>query len=225
METHLSGFDSEKVEKILDIGSYDSFLESDVELNDQNLEIFEKCYDASISYLDSIIEKIYASAPDNTAFIILGDHGELFGEAEVQGRITGHHFGTFNELVHVPLIAFPTSSNVSGLLDHRCLRDLSLSIMRNEDFDGLEVTFSEYYGKQGFLDSFDEESDLNSGISQRQSFSVISRDYKLDITSEGEKLEGVGKKVEEESKEDIKNKLMLEMPFVLRTILEDRSLL
>lgn len=67
-------------------------------------EVMEDLYDAEIKYLDSKIKELYDYLEKNSGreniYILLGDHGELFG---YKGR-WGHQGGIYENLIDVPLI-------------------------------------------------------------------------------------------------------------------------
>jgi arylsulfatase A-like enzyme len=77
------------------------------------LSMRKKAYKAAIRYADKKIENLYSGIPEETILIVTGDHGELLGEQEISGvPITGHHFGTFKELVEVPFFIFKKKGDV-----------------------------------------------------------------------------------------------------------------
>ncbi|WP_083874936.1 sulfatase-like hydrolase/transferase [Haloferax sulfurifontis] len=57
-------------------------------------------YDLSCTHLDSKIKEFHTELPEDTLTIIVGDHGEMFGE---QG-LFGHPHEMWNEVIHVPCI-------------------------------------------------------------------------------------------------------------------------
>ncbi|WP_191906042.1 sulfatase-like hydrolase/transferase [Haloarcula hispanica] len=70
------------------------------ELSEADCEILTETYTATLRYIDDCIEYILDRARENTTFIIIGDHGEHFGE---YNRF-GHQYSLHKELLHVPLI-------------------------------------------------------------------------------------------------------------------------
>ena len=84
-------------------------------------------YEGAARYLDDELLKVI-DAVDWDALFIVGDHGELFGEYGIRG----HEYGMYEELVHVPAVAFgnaiPSGETdaVASLLDiHRTLLELA----------------------------------------------------------------------------------------------------
>lgn len=70
------------------------------QVSEQDIDILRRTYEATIRYLDHRIGDLVERVPDDTVFIITGDHGEHFGEHE---RF-GHQYSVHEELLHVPLI-------------------------------------------------------------------------------------------------------------------------
>nr|WP_276252150.1 sulfatase-like hydrolase/transferase [Halomicroarcula sp. SHR3] len=104
----------------------DKFLPDDVTINEMNAavdanhvgrtitgkgfdererQILQGLYDGTISYLDDQIKSFYRFLEaegelENTVFIVLADHGDLFGE----WNLWGHQGRIHNRLCHVPLL-------------------------------------------------------------------------------------------------------------------------
>lgn len=184
----LSDLSEEEIRKLSKGGATDSF---DLDLTDEEIQKRRKIYSASISYLDSLISDLISESPEDTVFIILGDHGELIGEQQYNGtNLLGHHFGTFSELIRVPLIVAPSQDNVEfeGLVDHTCLKNLILSIADgSKEKIGKQLIRSEYFGQSGFQRNY-LNKEPESQIAHRKSFSLINAQYKYDITTDGKCL-------------------------------------
>lgn len=76
-------------------------------------------YDAEIVYLDGELKKLFErlkaeSWYDDSLIVIVGDHGEQFGE---RGH-SGHGFGLYNEEVKVPLIVKPPGKPLGRKVEH-----------------------------------------------------------------------------------------------------------
>ena len=61
------------------------YLTGDVEMDERDFQVLKALYRAELSYLDSQIERLYTSLADlgvldETAIVIVGDHGENIGE-------------------------------------------------------------------------------------------------------------------------------------------------
>jgi arylsulfatase A-like enzyme len=69
-------------------------------ISEDDLEILRKTYRATLRYTDSRVADLVKRAGKETVFIIVGDHGEHFGE---HGRF-GHQYSLYEELLHVPLV-------------------------------------------------------------------------------------------------------------------------
>lgn len=177
------------------IASYnheDYLLNPDIRWDEESLELRKKGYHASISYVDKKLKSLYQEAPEDAIFVVLGDHGELFGEQEVEEEpIIGHHFGTFEELIHVPLVIFSKKGVNLDLVEdevtsHICLPELIQGLISSEDFVSKDTARSEYFGLEGYYDQFDRSypEKLKSAYS-RKSFSLIDNKSKIDLTSDG----------------------------------------
>jgi uncharacterized sulfatase len=62
-------------------------------------------YDAEIAYQDHLLQQLFETLEhpyhrENTLVILVGDHGEMLGEH----LIMGHALGSYQDLIHVPLI-------------------------------------------------------------------------------------------------------------------------
>lgn len=74
---------------------------------------FVNLYDSEIRYLDDKITEIFNELRrtdefEDSLIIIVGDHGELFGEYD----LIGHHFSLSDEILRVPLfVKWPNGSN------------------------------------------------------------------------------------------------------------------
>lgn len=162
--------------------------------SDRKLEIRQKAYKASVIYADRKIRNFYREAPEDTVFIVLGDHGELIGEYEQQGtKLIGHHLGTYKELVEVPCIIFSKGRELDleidekGLYGHTEMIDIIHGLIQDSEAEPQEILNSEYFGRKGFVEQFGRE--IPEGCEQiynRKSFSLINSQIKYDLTTEGE---------------------------------------
>lgn len=191
---YLADVDSETIETAIASYDHEAYLaDSEVTWNKKNLDIRKKGYLASISYVDRKIKNLYERAPEDTIFVVLGDHGELFGEQEVQGQpIIGHHFGTYEELIHVPLIIFSKGDpglqlSTDDLRSHASFYEIIQALTGSVDLESKEVTRSEYFGLKGYYQQFDREypRELEEPYS-RKSFSFVTKNKnKVDLTTDG----------------------------------------
>lgn len=223
-------------QEILDITSttdlHESLEEKGEGLNDNEIEILKNSYRASISYLDSLLRKLYRSLPENSLLVLVGDHGEVIGEHPYQDqKFVEHHFGTYEELVEVPF-RYKFKGDIDKeidfeVADHSSFVELIKNLMDDKESDFSYPVISEYYGKYSIASYFGEEyPDEFSELYERESFSVISEEFKLDIASDGVKLWERGDYEQEEVDNPEKvDELKSEIPFVLRTVLEDRDLI
>ncbi len=161
---------------------------------DRKLELREKTYKASINYADQQIKNFYENAPEDTVFIVLGDHGELIGEYQQQGiKLIGHHLGTYKELIETPCIIFSKNAEINkdidqkGLYSIRNIKEIIQKITEDKDIEEKQIINSEYFGRKGFVEQFGRK--IPEGCEQiynRKSFSLINSDIKYDLTTEGE---------------------------------------
>jgi arylsulfatase A-like enzyme len=182
----------EEIEKITNFDTLTEYLESEIEMEDL-FEKRERAYKASIKYLDTVLEKMYENAPDSTMFILVGDHGELIGEYEKEGSgLVDHHFGTFKELVEVPLFLYSKGEDLDlrkggEIFDHTSLHDFLRNISEGKArIEGKNVVRSEYFGKSGFNEQMGLETpEKYRKLFNRKSFSMIDSESKIDFASDG----------------------------------------
>jgi arylsulfatase A-like enzyme len=162
--------------------------------DEEKIELRKKTYKAAVNYTDSIIEDFYHEAPENTIFVVLGDHGELTGEYQWQGiDLIGHHLGTYKELIQVPFLIFTKGEEIESEIkeeDFYGSKDIVRlldNILDSESVEGNDIINSEYFGRKGLVHQFNRE--IPEGceeIYNRKSFSLIDSQVKYDITNEGE---------------------------------------
>ncbi|MFM8321174.1 MAG: sulfatase [Chloroflexota bacterium] len=80
-------------------------LPMDEPFSDLEFTALSQMYDAEVAYQDHLLGRLLETLDqpyhrDNTAVIIVADHGEMLGEH----HLVGHSFGVYEELVRVPLI-------------------------------------------------------------------------------------------------------------------------
>lgn len=193
----LEGMTDEKIERLSKYGASDIY---DVEFTQKELEERKEIYKASIRYLERRIEELIDKSPENTKFVIVGDHGELLGERRKnERRLLGHHFGTFKELVRVPFWICPEPENLEfeGLLDHSILKDILVHLATEEEKAiGKNQVRSEYFGKSGFDKNFGDAEGFTE-LDDRKSFSILNEALKYDLASDGEYLWEFGPQTEE----------------------------
>ena len=161
---------------------------------EEKLKLREKTYKASINYADQQIKKFYEKAPEDTVFIVLGDHGELIGEYQQQGtKLIGHHLGTYKELIEVPCIIFSKGTDLNLDIDEeslysiRNIKEIIQKITEDKEIEEKEILNSEYFGRKGFVEQFNRK--IPEGCEQiynRKSFSLINSEMKYDLTTNGE---------------------------------------
>lgn len=70
------------------------------EFSDKDMKILRDTYEYTLKYIDHQIGECVKRTSEDTIFIVMGDHGEHFGEYD---RF-GHQYSLYDELLHVPLI-------------------------------------------------------------------------------------------------------------------------
>ncbi|OYR42848.1 sulfatase [Halorubrum sp. Hd13] len=160
---------------------------------------FVDLYDSEIQYLDNKLAELFDRLKrvgefKNSLIVILGDHGELFGEYD----LIGHHFSLSDDLLRVPLfVKWPNESN--PLATNRSEAFVSLSnifktvadianIEPSNEFDRVSLQeqhannnqriFAHYRTPESMLESFREQVN--------QSFSYHNEcDTRLSVVRDG----------------------------------------
>jgi arylsulfatase A-like enzyme len=137
------------------------------EITERQEMILERLHEAELYYVDQKLEEFYEhleaeGKADNTIFIVLSDHGDMFGK----DGIWGHRGRIYNQVCHVPLIVrYPWSDckRDDGITEIRQLHDHLIAIAggSNERLKPQGEAFVEYYGldtQQSFKpwDKFDD---------------------------------------------------------------------
>lgn len=148
----LNGISNKRILKLTRNCEFHEAYELKEGLNKADIDVLRDCHKCSILYLDTVIEELYESIPENTFLVLIGDHGEIIGsEKHAKMPIVDHHFGTFEKLLRVPFkykfkaddqehINFNTASHTDFI-------DLVKSLVEGQEFSPSDYTISEYYGK------------------------------------------------------------------------------
>jgi hypothetical protein len=171
-----------------------NYLEESVS-DEINFDLRKKAYESAINFVDAKIGELYENAPEDTVFLVLGDHGELIGEYEFNGkRLVNHQIGTFKELINVPLILFSKSNfdleiDRDKMYDHRDISGMISNILGDEEQIGSDFVRAEYFGLKGLAEFSDRDIPKNAEmVFKRKSFSIIDNKYKYDFASDGKFL-------------------------------------
>jgi arylsulfatase A-like enzyme len=83
-------------------------------------ETLSDMYDAEVAYQDDMLAELFEvldepTHREDTAVIVVADHGEMLGEHQLMG----HGFGVYQELIHVPLLV-----RLPGQASVKCVTDL-----------------------------------------------------------------------------------------------------
>jgi arylsulfatase A-like enzyme len=138
---------------------FDQIVREDYEQVDRKIRALSNIYDAEVAYQDSLLGLLFEflESPffkESTLAFILADHGEMLGEHGV----SGHNFGIFEELLHVPLIMRAPCLKAQRVNQKVSIVDVFYTIL---DFLGIREIYKPY------SHSFDLKS--RSLISQVQS--------------------------------------------------------
>ena len=153
----------------------------------ERAEVLKDFYDASLNYMDHMLEKIHDEIEENTerdnVFIFVGDHGEMFNS----GGLWEHHGGFRREVVRVPLIVKGADQGVEEqIFELKNMEKLVNSIVEDKEFDfGKKEAFSDYLGLDSHM--FDEE-DLPTGFNDPKAARITTDD--LEVVSSFDESEG-----------------------------------
>jgi len=155
------------------------YITGNVEMDDRDFRTLRALYEAELSYLDSQIGRLYRSladlgALDETAIVVVGDHGENIGEHSLMD----HQYCLYETLLHVPLlIRYPPRTDGAGvedgLVEVRALyptildlagierathRDVSShSVFATSANNGREYTIAEYVTQQPSMEALERD--------------------------------------------------------------------
>ena len=114
------------------------YIAGDVEMSEQDFRVLEALYKGELNYLDLQLGYLYRSLSkagvlDDTAIIIVADHGENIGDH----GLMDHQYCLYETLVNVPLIVrypdrFDPGSEVDGLVE---LRDVYPTVLELAGID------------------------------------------------------------------------------------------
>ncbi len=160
---------------------------------------FVDLYDSEIRYLDDKIAELFDELRrvgefENSLIVIMGDHGELFGEYD----LIGHHFSLSDELLRVPLfVKWPNESNLLATSRSEAFVSLSnvfktvadvANIEASTEFDRVSLQeqhandnrriFAHYRTPESMLESFREQ--VNQPFSYHEEC-----DTKLSVVRDG----------------------------------------
>jgi len=100
-------------------------------------------YDAEVAYADLLVGQVFDRvrrvAPENTVFVVTGDHGELFGE---RGML-GHNLVLHDGLIRVPMVTwgFDDSWDTDGVVQHLDVMQTALAAVGapTDQFEGYDL--------------------------------------------------------------------------------------
>ncbi len=110
--------------------------------NSTELGRYKNCIDYEIFIIDKIINDFIKAGLENTIFIVIGDHGESFGEH----GYNRHSFSLYNSEIKVPCIIRHPAIKQKTEIENATLLDLTPSLV---DMLGLKMTKA-VYGKSFF---------------------------------------------------------------------------
>jgi arylsulfatase A-like enzyme len=163
--------DSER--KLLDTQPVDFLGQTD----ENKAEVLQKFYDASINYLDYMLENIHDYIEENTErdniFIFVGDHGEMFDSDGLWG-----HFGGFQrEVLRVPLIVKGHEQGYEEeIFELKDMKDLVWTIIEDGEINfGTEEAYSDYLG----LESHMYNDDIPEGYNEPKVARITLEDMEV----------------------------------------------
>lgn len=188
------------------------YFAGETSISPQQMRRFVDLYDSEIRYLDSKIAEIFdelqrANEFENSLIIIMGDHGELFGEYD----LIGHHFSLSDELLRVPLfVKWPNGTNPVAANESEAFVSISnifntvinaAGESSSDEFDRVSLEeqhmnnnkriFAHYQAPESMLESFREQ--VNKQFSFRDEYNTelsVVRDgaHKLVVTNHDARL-------------------------------------
>ncbi|OYR50332.1 sulfatase [Halorubrum sp. Ea8] len=170
-----------------------------LDLSDDEWEAIEAMYDATLAYMDHTVSEIVSTArneSDSLILVVVGDHGELFGEHGV----IGHNLVLHENLIRVPMV-------ISGISDIETDADTmtqQIDLTRTlaeicdvvtEQFEGLDIRESEReYGisQYGHIDMdayLKHNKEFQTNRFFKNPYTVVTDgDFKLAINQERAEL-------------------------------------
>jgi len=178
-----------EIQEALDYSSDEVSLGRD-EISDRQRDILLGLYNAELRYLDDVIGEFYQfleseNIADETVFLIVSDHGDLFGK----DGLWGHQAQVYNDVCHVPLIIkypWDTKKEETDIVE---LRQLCPHILNVAEGDEQEIrpncrALVEYYGldTQLWYKPSERYSNIDSDRWESYQCAFIDKDYKLIYT-------------------------------------------
>jgi len=155
------------------------YFAGETSISPKQMRGFVDLYDSEIRYLDDKLADLFDELRrvdkfENSLIVIVGDHGELFGEYD----LIGHHFSLADELLHVPLFvkwpdgtnplttnrsdAFVSLSNVFKTIldvaDVEPSADFDRVSLEDQHANGNQRVFAHYRTPESMLESFREQA-------------------------------------------------------------------
>lgn len=185
-------YSKSKIRKIGELNTIElSAGETDLSAKDNNILV--SLYDAEISYLDQKFEEFYnryqnLNINNETIFLFLSDHGDLFGEE----GFWGHQGIIHPKLCRVPLIVkypWEKNNNITETVELRGLNNhlISLSNGCRETLSTSNKAFIEYYGwdTQLLIKPWEKYEQINETDAKRYQSAITRDDQFLVWDSEG----------------------------------------
>jgi arylsulfatase A-like enzyme len=185
------------------------YLTGQINISSEEFSILEQLYRAEIKYIDGKIQDIYECLDrngilDETAIIVVGDHGENIGDHDLMD----HQYCLYDTLLHVPCLirypeVYPGGMEMTDLIE---TRDLFATILELANIDysadhntpahslldvencGRSNTVAEYLTPQPAISELISQFDVpRSSISQydRALHSIRSAEWKLIVDENG----------------------------------------
>lgn len=155
------------------------YITGNVAMDDQDFQVLKALYRAELSYLDTQMGRLYQSLADldvldETAIIVVGDHGENIGEHSLMD----HQYCLYETLLHVPLlIRYPPRTeemdSEDGLVEVRDLRPTILDLAGIEQPTDARVSDHDILGTTG---NRTREHTIAEYVTPQPSMEALERD-------------------------------------------------
>jgi arylsulfatase A-like enzyme len=179
-----------------------AYICGNVKMKKEDFEILTSLYDAELSYTDQLIGELFQFLKDQKIYedsliIVTADHGENIGDH----NLMDHQYCLFDTLLKIPLIIkFPNSKYVGkvdnivesidilpGITDFVKENELNGNLSQAKD-SGKIFAYSEYLEPQPSMEVMKKKYGcLKIDRFDRQLKAIRSSQYKLIVTSKGEK--------------------------------------
>ncbi|MHC5540569.1 sulfatase, partial [Singulisphaera rosea] len=184
--------------------------------NASQVTLARDAYDDCVAYLDDQLGHLFQElealgALENTVVIVTADHGEHFGEHQLEGKpVFGHRATLYQPEIHVPLLVIspgkvPAGRVVPGPVSMRDLPATVLDLLGPDprtaaDFPGTSLARTWRPGNgesNGTADPVESEFAFNTKLPPLLRYAVPSEGLRRALISEGTVYHRIGQTLEE----------------------------